>query len=134
MVRYPRLVLSFTQRICAIPHFATYRAILVRYPTKTSTKEFCDTIAASIARYYRCNPESLKGGFANGGLRQLSTIVHNCRHFATKTPFTKGHESAQLRTIVHKLQGVALSPHLRAPIWTFLMQASRGMKVLLLGL
>ena len=100
--------------ICAIPHFATYRAIIVRYlrlqkstvggspgpkignfsknwqfllfigsdflleiqflaifgqysfqqyffgsldtPIKTSTKEFCDTIAASIARYekYRC--------------------------------------------------------------------------------
>ena len=38
-------------RFCAIPHFATYRAIIVRYPTKTSTKEFCDTIAASIARY-----------------------------------------------------------------------------------
>ena len=33
------------------PHFATYRAILVRYPRKTSTKTFCDTIAQSIARY-----------------------------------------------------------------------------------
>ena len=44
------------RHICAIPHFATYRAIIVRYPTKVSTKEFCDTIAASIARYekYRC--------------------------------------------------------------------------------
>ena len=44
------------RHICAIPHLATYRAIIVRYPTKTSTKEFCDTIAASIARYekYRC--------------------------------------------------------------------------------
>ena len=31
------------RRICAIPHFATYRAIIVRYPTKTSTK-----VAASI--------------------------------------------------------------------------------------
>ena len=39
------------RHICAIPHFATYRAIIVRYPTKTSAKEFCDTIAASIARY-----------------------------------------------------------------------------------
>ena len=39
------------RHICAIPHFATYRAIIVRYPTKTSTKYFCDTIAASIARY-----------------------------------------------------------------------------------
>ena len=44
------------RHICAIPHFATYRAIIVRYPTKTSTKKFCDTVAASIARYekYRC--------------------------------------------------------------------------------
>ena len=44
------------RHISAIPHFATYRAILVRYPRKTSTKEFCDTIAESIARYekYRC--------------------------------------------------------------------------------
>ena len=44
------------KHICAIPHFATYRAIIVRYPTKTSTREFCDTIATSIARYekYRC--------------------------------------------------------------------------------
>ena len=39
------------RHICAIPHCATYRAIIVRYPTKTSTKEFCDTIAASIARH-----------------------------------------------------------------------------------
>ena len=39
------------RHICAIPHFATYRAIIVRYPTKTGTKEFCDTIVASIARY-----------------------------------------------------------------------------------
>ena len=44
------------RHICAIPHFATYRVIAVRYPTKTSMEEFCDTIAASIARYqkYRC--------------------------------------------------------------------------------
>ena len=44
------------RHISAIPHFATYRAIIVRYPIRTSTKEFCDTIATSIARYekYRC--------------------------------------------------------------------------------
>ena len=44
------------RHICAMPHFATYRAIIVRYPMKTSTKEFCDTIAGSIALYgkYRC--------------------------------------------------------------------------------
>ena len=39
------------RHICAIPHFATYRAIIVRCPRQTSTKNFCDTIAASIARY-----------------------------------------------------------------------------------
>ena len=57
MVRYPPLLLSFTQ-VCAIPHVATNRAIIVRYPIETSTKLFlfCDAIAASIARYekYRC--------------------------------------------------------------------------------
>ena len=37
--------------ICAIPHFATYRSIIVRYPMQTSTKKLCDTIAPSIARY-----------------------------------------------------------------------------------
>ena len=44
------------RHICAIPHFATYRATIVRYPTRTSMKEFCDTIATHIERYekYRC--------------------------------------------------------------------------------
>ena len=45
------------RHICAIPRFATYRAIIVRYPPKKkSTKELRDTIATSIARYekYRC--------------------------------------------------------------------------------
>ena len=51
MVRYPPWYLVSHRHICAIPHFAIYRSIIVRYPTKTSTKEFCDTIAASIARY-----------------------------------------------------------------------------------
>ena len=47
----PSWYLVLHRHICAIPRFATYRAILVRYPIKTSTKVFCDTIAASIARY-----------------------------------------------------------------------------------
>ena len=56
MVRYPPWYLILHRHIRAIPHFATYRAIIVRYPIKTSTKQFCDTIATSIARYekYRC--------------------------------------------------------------------------------
>ena len=50
------LVLSLHRHNCAIPHLATYRATIVRQPPppqqkKTSTKEFCDTIATSIARY-----------------------------------------------------------------------------------
>ena len=34
----------------------TYCAVVVRYPMKTSPKEFCDTIATTIVRYekYRC--------------------------------------------------------------------------------
>ena len=47
----PPWCLLLHRHISAIPHFATYRAILVRYPRKTSTKTFCDTIAQSIARY-----------------------------------------------------------------------------------
>ena len=48
----PPLGAFFLHRhISATPHFATYRAIFVRYPRKTSTKTFCDTIAQSIARY-----------------------------------------------------------------------------------
>ena len=50
-LRYPSWCLLLHRHISAIPHFATYRAILVRYPRKTSTKTFCDTIAQSIARY-----------------------------------------------------------------------------------
>ena len=56
MVEYPPLALSLTQaHLCGTP-FATYRTIIVRFPTKTNTKKFCDTIATSIARYkkYRC--------------------------------------------------------------------------------
>ena len=41
MVRYPPLVLSFTQaHNGAIPHFAAYRAISVRYPTKQARTSF----------------------------------------------------------------------------------------------
>ena len=51
MVRYPPLVISFTQaHLCDTPFCNILRDHL-RYPTKTSTKSFCDTIAASIARY-----------------------------------------------------------------------------------
>ena len=51
------------------PHFATYRAIIVRYPTKTSTKYICDTIAASVARYekYRCWASKAGRQFLLGG-------------------------------------------------------------------
>ena len=64
MVRYPPWYLVSHRHVCAIPHFATYRAIIVRYSTKTSTKEFCDTIAGSIARYEKYRYWASKdGGF-----------------------------------------------------------------------
>ena len=54
----PHWYLILHRHISAIPHFATYRTIIVRYliKKKTSTKSFCDTIATSIVRYekYRC--------------------------------------------------------------------------------
>ena len=45
------------RHICAVPHFATCRAIIVQYLIETSTKEFCDTNTTSITRYetYRCS-------------------------------------------------------------------------------
>ena len=55
MVRCPPLVLSFTQaHLCDTPFCKEYRAIIVRYPIKASTKHFCDIIATSIARYEKC--------------------------------------------------------------------------------
>ena len=59
--------------ICAIPHFATYHAMIVRYPIKTNTKEFCDTIAASIARYdkHRCCTSKAVSGLLLFNLQTL---------------------------------------------------------------
>ena len=39
MVRYPPWYLVLHRHICAIPHFATYRAIIVRYPTSKQKKQ-----------------------------------------------------------------------------------------------
>ena len=47
----PPYYLGSQRHICAIPHFEIYRARIVRYHIKTSTKDICDTIATSIARY-----------------------------------------------------------------------------------
>ena len=74
MVRYPpplRYLVSH-RHICAIPHFATYRAIIVKYPLKQTQKSFAITIATSIARYekYRCwasNRLSLRSGQSTVG-------------------------------------------------------------------
>ena len=78
--------LSSHRHTCAIPHFATCRAIVVRYPIKTSKKEFCDTIItiASIARYekYRCWASKLSGsGFCSHPLRAPppGDDLHRCR-------------------------------------------------------
>ena len=59
----PHVYLVSHRRICAISHFATYRAVIVRYPLQTSLKEFCDTITRSISRYekkFRCWATTLK--------------------------------------------------------------------------
>ena len=77
------------RHICAIPHFATYRAIIVRYPIKTSTKEFCDTIATSIARYekYRCwaSYQAVSNRrFANKRFSQLND--ERCWHVRERSP------------------------------------------------
>ena len=56
MVRNPPLILSFRQaHLCDNP-FCNVSRDNCAIPIKTSTKEFCNTIATSIARYekYRC--------------------------------------------------------------------------------
>ena len=58
MVRYPPWYLVLHKHISAIPHFATYHAMIVQDPIETSTKEFCDTIARSIAS----GPQSIDSG------------------------------------------------------------------------
>ena len=82
------------RHICAIPHFATYRAIIVRYPTKTSTKENCDTIAASIARYekYRYN-----GFFEAGNLN--SYISCTSRGDLTRKEFLRKVQSGAPKSV-----------------------------------
>ena len=46
----PRYLVSHGH-ICAIPHSETYRDNCAMPPIKTSTNEFCNAIATSIARY-----------------------------------------------------------------------------------
>ena len=56
MERYPPLVLSFTKAYLCDTPFCNLSRDNCAIPIKTSTKEFCDTIATSIAHYekYRC--------------------------------------------------------------------------------
>ena len=104
----PPWYLVSDRHICAIPHFATYRAIIVRYPTKRSTKLFCDTIATSIARYekYRCwasKPDACGDS---------STCYHASKSLScpTNLPVKTEHCS---KTHVGRLQIFARSSHLR---------------------
>ena len=75
MVRYPWYLVSY-RHIGAVPRFAAYRAIIVRYPIKTSTKEFCDTITTSIARYEKYRSwASKKGDFSKGAFCRIQNSV-----------------------------------------------------------
>ena len=65
--RPPPWYLASHRHFCAIPHFATYRTIIVGYPINTSTKEFCDTIATSIARYEKYLYRATKNTLCNFG-------------------------------------------------------------------
>ena len=53
----PRWHLVSHKRICAIPHFATYRGVTVRYPIKTSTQG------------------PLNGGVSNGGVSRSGLVL-----------------------------------------------------------
>ena len=74
MVRYPPIILSFAQaHLCDTPFCNVSRDnCAIRHNLlKTNTKEFCDTIATSIARYekYRCSSR-----WAQTLSRSLSTL------------------------------------------------------------
>ena len=62
--------------------------------------------------------ESLNGGLANKGLRYMSTIVHDCRHFATKVPLRKGPKKATKCTIVDECAQIAESGLKPSCIWS----------------
>ena len=57
-VKPPHWYLVSHRHIRAIPHLATYRAIMVRYPIKTSTREFCDAIATTLKTVTSLNKEA----------------------------------------------------------------------------
>ena len=66
MLPYPPLLLSFTQaHLCDTPFCNVSSDNCAIPPPKTSTKEFCDTIATSIARYeknrYWASSEEVSG-------------------------------------------------------------------------
>ena len=73
---HPPWYLILHRHICAIPNFATYRAIIVRYPQKQARKSFCDTIATSVTRYeqYRCWASKHIQSQARGGRRKLQAF------------------------------------------------------------
>ena len=63
LVRDPLCYSVSRRHICAIPHFVTHRATIVRYPIKYKTEQFCETIATNILRCekYRCWTSKLGG-------------------------------------------------------------------------
>ena len=113
MVQYPPWYLVLHRHICAIPYFATYRAIIVRYPTKTSTKMFCDTIATSSARSekYRCWASKLIESC--GGRASLSVFSPCLRAPAnTLTEAARWSRTIQKICTYHRATEIDLEKHL----------------------
>ena len=77
---------------------------------KVNCTNFCSPAEVFIQPWLCTeSPWYILGKVGMGALKGVSTIAYNCRHFATKIPLQKRHKCAQLQTIVHELQRVALS-------------------------
>ena len=89
--------------------------------TAQNQKSKCK-ISSKIANA-KANPEGLNGGLANGGLRYLSTIVHDCLQLSSFCDENSFYKRPRKCTIAHdcaQIAGSGLkhpfeSPHLDFP-------------------
>ena len=75
MVRYPPWYLVSQRHICAIPHFATYRAIIVRYPIKKQAQNDFAILSLQVSRDMK--------SIAVGPLRRFESLAFVGGHVST---------------------------------------------------
>ena len=81
---------------------------------RTAPNNFLNSFQGDYQIFSQCNNlESLNGGLANGGLRYLSTIVHDCLRLSSfrdeKFPLERGPKGPQKCTIVDDCAQIAES-------------------------